>query len=141
MFGQHDIHILSPNSTGIFTLGAFDNGLNRVMDSNGDKCGTTGQPACYSRVPFFQVDEATKTAQVTWQDTFLPYSQAVGSIELLGNGDVEFDEGFLSASPYNARVYEVTKEANPQTVWELDENNQVGYRIYRIPSLYPGVQW
>jgi arylsulfate sulfotransferase len=140
-YGQHDIHILSPTTAGIFTLGAFDNGYIRVLDDSGSLCGTTGQPASYSRVPFFQVDESTKRTHVLWEDSPLPYSAAVGSIELLDNSDVEFDEGFLPGNPYNARVTEVTQEANPQTVWQLDVTGQVGYRIYRIPSLYPGVQW
>lgn len=140
-YGQHDIQILSPNTTGIFTLGAFDNGFNRVMNNNGDLCGASGQPLCYSRVPLFQVDEATKTAHVLWEDSPLPYSAAVGSIELLDNSDVEFDEGFLPGNLYNSRVTEVTQEANPQTVWQMDVTSQVGYRIYRMPSLYPGVQW
>jgi arylsulfate sulfotransferase len=140
-YGQHDIHILSPSTAGTFTLGAFDNGYIRVLDDSGSLCGTTGQPACYSRVPFFQVDEATRMAHVLWEASPLPYSAAVGSIELLDNGDVEFDEGSLPANPYNARVAEVTQETNPQTVWQLDVTGQVGYRIYRIPSLYPGVQW
>ena len=141
MYGQHDIHILSTATAGIFTLGAFDNGFIRVLDNSGSLCGTTGQPACYSRVPFFQIDEATRTAQVLWEDSPLAYSAAVGSIEWLDNGDVEFDEGFLPANPYNARVTEVTQETNPQTVWQLDVTGQIGYRVYRIPSLYPGVQW
>ncbi|HXH48627.1 MAG TPA: aryl-sulfate sulfotransferase [Terriglobia bacterium] len=141
-YGQHDIQILSANTTGIFTLGLFDNGYIRVLDDTGTLCGTTGQPACYSRVPFFQVNEATKTAHVLWEDSNLPYSRAVGSIKLLPNGDVEFDEGFLPANPFESHVLEVTQETNPQTVWELDvTSGQVGYRIYRIPSLYPGVQW
>ena len=140
-YGQHNIRILSPNTSGIFTLGMFDNGYLRVLDDNGALCGSTGEPACYSRVPFFQVDEATHTAHVLWEDSPLTYSAALGSIELLANGDVEFDEGFLHANPYNARVMEVTQEANPQTVWEMDVTGQAGYRIFRIPSLYPGVQW
>jgi arylsulfate sulfotransferase len=140
-YGQHDIQILSASTAGIFTLGAFDNGYIRVLDDSGALCGTTGEPACYSRVPFFQVDEATHTAHVIWEDSNLPYSAALGSIELLANGDVEFDEGILPGSPLDSHVREVTQEANPQTVWELDVTGQAGYRIYRIPSLYPGVQW
>jgi arylsulfate sulfotransferase len=140
-YGQHNVQILSANTTGIFTLGVFDNGYIRVLDDSGSLCGTTGEPGCYSRVPFFQVDEATRTAHVMWEDSNLPYSAALGSIELLANGDVEFDEGFIWANPFDAHVLELTQEANPQTVWELDVTSQAGYRIFRIPSLYPGVQW
>jgi arylsulfate sulfotransferase len=140
-YGQHDIQILSASTAGIFTLGAFDNGYIRVLDGSGALCGSTGEPACYSRVPFFQVDEATHTAHVTWEDSNLPFSAALGSIELLANGDVEFDEGILPGSPFDSHVMEVTQEASPQTVWELDVTGQAGYRIFRIPSLYPGIQW
>jgi hypothetical protein len=87
------------------------------------------------------VDEAGRTAHVLWEDSPLDYSEAVGSMDLLPNGDVEFDEGFLRANPFNSRVMEVTKEPTPQPVWELDVTGQIGYRIRRIPSLYPGVQW
>ncbi len=38
-------------------------------------------------------------------------------------------------------VYEVTQEANPQTVWSMTVTNTNFYRAFRIPSFYPGVQW
>jgi len=140
-YGQHDIVIVSPNSSGVFSLSMFDNGWFRVLDDNGDICGTAGQPACYSRAAIFQVDEATRTASVVWEDTNLPYSLALGSTRIQTNGDVEFDEGFIPDSPFKSVVQEVTPDANPQLVWQLNVDHQAGYRIFRLPSLYPGVQW
>jgi arylsulfate sulfotransferase len=140
-YGQHDIQFVSANSTGIFTLSMFDNGWIRVMDDSGDLCGSTGQPACYSRGVIFQIDEPTRTASVLWQDSNLPYSLALGSLRVQPNGDVEIEEGFLPDTPLQAIVQEVTPEVNPQVVWQLTEDHQPGYRIFRLPSLYPGVQW
>lgn len=140
-YGQHDINFVSANTSGIFSLAMFDNGWIRVMNDSGAQCGTTGEPACYSRGVIFQIDEATRTASVVWQDSNLPYSLALGSVRVQTNGDVEIDEGFLPDSPYRAIVQEVTPEMNPQVVWQLEEDHQPSYRIFRIPSLYPGVQW
>jgi len=71
----------------------------------------------------------------------LPYNPAAGSIEVLPNGNLECDEGFFTRFPASATVKEVTQEPTPQTVWEVDEAGQIAYRAFRIPSLYPGVQW
>ena len=135
------IRITSPNSSDIFNLSMFDNGWIRVMDNNGDLCGTSDQLACYSRSVIFQVDEPTRTASVIWQDTDLPYSLALGSVRSQANGDVESEEGFLPHSPRKSIVQEVTHETNPHLVWQLEVDHQPGYRIFRLPSLYPGVQW
>jgi arylsulfate sulfotransferase len=142
-YGQHYPIFLSPNTTGNFKLGVYDDGNNRVMDDAGDVCGSTGQPACYSRVPIYQVDENAKTAHVDWEDSPLPFTFAVGSMQVLSNNDVEFDLGVLppGTPPFSARVMEVTQDTNPQTVWQLDLTGQVAYRALRIPSLYPGVEW
>lgn len=117
----------------------FDNGDNRVMDSSGDICGTSGQPACYSRIPIFQIDEAAKTATLQWVYNLSPtYSLWGGSSRLLANGDIEFDECALGS---NSAIYEVTKTTPPETVWQMQITGQNAYRGFRIPSLYPGVQW
>ena len=51
----------------------FDNGDNRgILDVPSDVCGTSGQPACYSQVPIFQVDEVGMTATLLWQDNLSP---------------------------------------------------------------------
>jgi hypothetical protein len=52
---------------------------------------------------------------------------------------VEYD--LCGLTPEAAQVFEVTDEANPQTVWNLSFSGNEVYRAYRLPSLYPGVQW
>jgi arylsulfate sulfotransferase len=140
-FAQHGPQIISPNSSGIFDMVVFDNGNWRRLDDAGDECGTTGQPACHSRVPVFQVDEINKTATITWVDNLSAYSVFGGNSQQLLNGNIEFDICAFSLAPSAARVMEVTPDPTPQTVWQLDIANQNAYRAFRIPSLYPGVQW
>ena len=66
-----------------------------------------------------------------------------GSIDVLSNGDVEFD----STAPSNfagSQIMEVTQTDSPQVVWQMNITGEGGlgaYRGYRIPSLYPGVTW
>jgi len=138
-YAQHDANVISSNSSGTFQMTMVDNGNNRVMDNSGDICGTSGQPACYSRIPIFQIDESAKTATLEWVDNLSPiYSYWGGNSRLLANGDMEFDEcGLTNASA----IYEVTKTTPPQNVWQMQITGQTAYRAYRMPSLYPGVQW
>ncbi|MGH9735919.1 MAG: aryl-sulfate sulfotransferase [Candidatus Acidiferrales bacterium] len=139
-YGQHDPNVITTNSSGVFQMTMFDNGFLRVMDAAGALCGTTGQPACYSRVPIFQIDETGKTATLEWVDNLSPiYSFWGGSSRLLVNGDIQFNETTPTAS--TAALYEVTKTNPPQIVWQMHIANANSYRGYRMPSLYPGVQW
>ncbi len=138
-YASHDVNVISDNSSGVFQLMMFDNGNSRVVDSNGDICGAT---PCYSRVPIFQVDEAGKTATLQWVDNLSPtYSFWGGSARALSNGDIEFDICSFGASGNNSAIYEVTKTTPAQTVWQMQITGQNAYRGYRMPSLYPGVQW
>jgi arylsulfate sulfotransferase len=139
-YAQHYPIILSPNSTGTFKFGVFDNGNGRVFD-DGTVCGTPGANPCYSRVPIFSLDETDKTTQVLWQDIFSVYAPFLGSMQVLDSNDVFFDIGAYTISPATARLMEVTQEASPQVVWQLDEAGQLAYRGEHLPSLYPGVQW
>jgi arylsulfate sulfotransferase len=139
-YAQHYPLIITPNSSGTFQMAVWDNGNDRIVDSAADLCGTAGQIACYSRAVILQVDEVAKTATILWQDnispTFTPWG---GSVESLANGDFEFDANFYSG--FVAGVSEVTQTTTPQSVWHLQINGQAAYRAFRIPSLYPGVQW
>ncbi|HEV2500077.1 MAG TPA: aryl-sulfate sulfotransferase [Terriglobia bacterium] len=139
-YAQHDASILSPNSTGDFTLGVFDNGDDRVLDSSGTLCGSLGAQACYSRAAIVEVNEANMTAQVSWANT-VPYSSWGGVTQLLPSGNVFIDDNNPIDNPFGAHVFEVTHDQSPETVWELNFVSQTSYRTIHLPSLYPGVQW
>jgi arylsulfate sulfotransferase len=119
-----------------FRLALYDNGDIRP-DSTGQPC-TLGN-TCYSRGIIMNVNESTHTASVTWQYAPGWYSPWGGSIGVLPNGDVEFDSSAVDGG--NSSVIEVTQSSSPQAVWQMDSINAAFYRAYRIPSLYPGVQW
>jgi arylsulfate sulfotransferase len=137
---QHDANVFSSNSSGVFQMTMFDNGNQRVLDSSGTLCGPTTTP-CDSRVPILQLDESAKTATIEWVDKLAPiFSLWGGNSRLLTNGNLEFDE-CAPFSGTSSTVYEVTKTNPPQIVWQMQIGGENAYRAFRIPSLYPGVQW
>lgn len=137
-YAQHDVNIVSPNSAGIFQVLLFDNGNQRVLDSTGAICGTPTR--CVSRVPLLQVDETAKTATIEWVDNLAPaFSVFGGSARMLANGNIEFAE--CAPGTGFPTIFEVTKTTPPQPVWQMQVARQNIYRGFRIPSLYPGVQW
>jgi arylsulfate sulfotransferase len=77
---------------------------------------------------------------LTWVSDLAPaFSTFGGNAEGLPNGDLEFD--ICNNGAGTARAMEVTPDTTPQAVWQLDVTGQNAYRAFRIPSLYPGVQW
>ena len=82
------------------------------------------------------------TATVSSRETLSPvYSFFGGNAGVLANADWEFDECAQGATPPTAAVYEVTPDDSHKTVWNLTVSGQYAYRMFRLPSLYPGVQW
>jgi hypothetical protein len=142
-YAQHAPAFFSPNTTGVFSLGLMDNGDDRIFPS-GVTCGATGAPPClYSTIPVFQIDEIAKTATLTFHQ-ILPaslYNFFGGSILQLANGNVEYDLCDVGGFGVGADVFEVTQTSSPQTVWHMHVTGTNLYRDFRIPSLYPGVQW
>jgi hypothetical protein len=140
-YAQHDINITSPNTTGDFQLAMFDNGDDRVFDSNGTTCTTGMLPYCYSTAAIFEVNETARTASRQWSLS-TPFSFWGGVTRVLPNTDVFLDETApTDILPTGSRVMEVTQDSTPVTVWQLQIVNQNSYRTIHLPSLYPGVQW
>jgi hypothetical protein len=140
-YGQHYPVLLGPNTAGIFPLLFFNNGNNR-LDTSNVPCGSAGASNCYSSVPLFQLNEFANTAQVLWEHNLSPaYSSCCGSVNILTNGNLEYDLATDGQTPNHSHIQEFTQEQNPQPVWEMTITGQLAYRGFRIPSLYPGVEW
>jgi hypothetical protein len=140
-YAQHDPNFVSSNTTGVFKLAIMDNGDDREFPS-GVTCGAAGAPPClYTTIPIMQVDENAKTASLLFhqqQPTNL-YSVFAGSTRVLPNANIEYNlAGVITGGAY---TFEVTPTSTPQTVWEMHLTNFNTYRSFRMPSLYPGVQW
>jgi arylsulfate sulfotransferase len=147
---QHDPSLLSQSGTQD-SLAVWDNGDNRLLNpETGDICeypGASGlSPACYSRATLFQLDEGSMLANLSWADKQPDYSSFGGSISQFANGNVEFDlcDPAIEPAPEVAsRIQEVTPTSSPQVVWQMDitPGYAYAYRGYRVPSLYPGINW
>lgn len=139
-WAQHGPSFASANTTGVFSLAVFDDGDDREFPAN-VTCGAPNQPACqYSTGEVLQLDETAKTATITLHDIPNLYSFFGGNAEVLTNGDLEYD--LSAAGPSNGGiVLEVAPQENPrQVVWQMNIGASA-YRAFRLPSLYPGVQW
>jgi arylsulfate sulfotransferase len=141
-YAQHGISFTTQNTTGVFGLAVMDNGDDRSYPGIAPAtCGVNGVPACFSTIPIYQIDETAMTATLLFHQ-ILPaslYTDFGGQAQTMANGDVEYD--LCGLTPQSSQIFEVTHGANPQTVWNLQLNGNFAYRGYRLPSLYPGVQW
>ncbi len=137
---QHAPAFVSSNTSGNFKLTLMDNGNSRVFPA-GVTCGVgTAPPCAYSTQPILQIDENAKTA--TLLDLYKPgeYSFWGGNAEVLTNGNLEGNFNAGGTGRYSD-IFEVTPDSTHQTVWRMSTTLQNAYRGFRLPSLYPGVQW
>ncbi len=142
-YAQHGMSYFSPNTTGVFHLGLMDNGNDRIFPPPiGQVNCLPYQPAsskCYSTMPLLEINEnnmtATLIAHYVPPDTY--YSFFGGNAELLDNNDIEVD---FCAALRGALVQELNPQAN-QVIWQGYTPNADQFHAYRLPSLYPGVQW
>jgi arylsulfate sulfotransferase len=137
-YAQHGPSFVTSNTTGQFSLALFDNGDDRFFPSGQVLC-TAGTATCYSTAQILNIDETAMTATLAFNPTLPVYSFFGGNVEVLKNGNVEYCEA--AGLHGEGNVYEVTQTSTPETVWQEQINAQYLYRGYRMPSMYPGVQW
>ncbi len=140
-YAQHGPGFFTSNTTGVFQLGIMDDGDDRQFPA-GVICGVGGAAPClYSSAPVLEVDEARRTA--TLVEHYVPpasmYSFFGGNVERLANGNLEAD----FAAPTGGSVVQEVKgpDGAQQVVWQAVTRGTNQYRAFRMPSLYPGVQW
>jgi arylsulfate sulfotransferase len=143
-YDQHYPTFVSSNTSGSFQLTLMDNGDARPVRPGCDNATTapnTTPPCQYTSTPILTIDETAKTATIDFQHR-LPnslYSSFAGNTEILANGNMEY--AINPGAAGGASVYEITKDSNQSAVWQEQFPGQFIYRIVRLPSLYPDVQW
>jgi len=138
-YAQHGPAFFGEATAHVFDLGVMDNGDDRAFPS-----GVTCQGTCpYTTIPIYHIDESALTATLTFHDILSQYSFFGGDVASLANGNVEFDlcSDIIPTPQPGASVTEVTRVASPQVVWKMSVAGDNAYRMFRMPSLYPGVQW
>jgi hypothetical protein len=141
-YGQHFPTIVSPNSAGNLQLMVFNNGNERLLNSTGQVCGTTGAGPCYSSVPIFNLSESAKTADIASEIILAPtYSTCCGNAGVLPNGNIEYDVALDVNTPNVSSLEESLPGATPSLTWRMNITGFLAYRGFRISSLYPGVTW
>src|SRR5579863_3262881 len=155
-YGQHDVNVVSPKSAGVFSVTLFDDGNNRVLNNNNDNssiCGQGTAAQCSSAAPILELDETAKTATIQFRsipptylnDPRIEFAAFGGSSRLQANNDLEYDLcGLTAVGTQNLNnmsdILEVTQPSG-QIAWRMQLSGNYAYRSFRIPSLYPGVQW
>ena len=119
----------------------MDNGDDRTLRP-ASLAVAPGNPGClYSSIPVYQIDEKAMTATLTFHQIVpaLQYNFFGGSVDLLANGNIEYDLcGLNNAVGSGSYIYEVTPQSTPQTVWTMQITGTNAYRGVRMPSLVSG---
>jgi len=111
---------------GMTSLTLFDNGNTRISQDGG-----------YSRGMVLNVDVPNRT--VAW--SFVPnmgvFSQALGSAQLLSNGDYMFLCGDILFKPSSAAAWDIDTEYSTNGTLTYSQGaNFPAYRAFRVPNLY-----
>ena len=101
-----------------------------LIYDNGNERGWTDE--LYSRAVIYQLDEQTMTARQTWQYQTDYYTDFVGDVDLLENGNVLVTAGGQRDHQGPAQIIEVTQDQPAQEVWKIEIPD---YDIFRATRL------
>jgi arylsulfate sulfotransferase len=121
---QHDAKLMPDGAT----LLLFDNGNTRIAHNNDQ--GT-------SRGQVWRIDEDARVATLSYSADMQVNSAALGSAQILDNGNYHFEAGFFP-DPGNslARISRaIETDPGGNIVWGMQMNAQV-YRSFRLNDLY-----
>lgn len=107
------------------TFSVFDNGNTRVADNPGKTENSRGQ--------VYQIDENNRTATLVVNSDLGVYASALGSAQLLGNGNYHFLAGHIDSGPPFSQSIEVLPDG---AINSRLQAAPPAYRSFRMPSLY-----
>lgn len=126
---------------GVEILTVFDDGNTRIADVGG-----VGDPNGHSRGQVYAVNEAALQANLNTNADLGQYSFALGSAQILPNGNMFFDAGAIGPKPgpwYGLNV-ETDPNGVPLFILQIASGTQTSsaltYRSFRMPSLYGATQ-
>jgi len=140
-FAQHGMSYFTSNTTGVFRLGLMDNGNDRIFPTGQVFCKPEAPTtaSCYSTAPVYEINEGNMTATLVTHYAPPPsyYSFFGGNAETLADGDMEVD----FCAPLAGAIVQELNSQDTQVIWQATTPNADQFHAFRIPSLYPGVQW
>ena len=128
---QHDPGFVQNGNT---TLAVFDNGNTRVAPPPLGLGLPQGTLDGDSRGYVLSVDQVNMVVTPILMADLGFFSEALGTSELLANGDYHFDAGFADAVPSYAQYIEVLPDATKS--FTLQMSNVKCYRSIRMDNLY-----
>jgi arylsulfate sulfotransferase len=140
-YAQHGMSYFTPNTTGVFRIGMMDNGNDRIFPTGQVLC-VPYKPAtaqCYSTMPLLELNETNMTATMITHYVPPPayFSFFGGNAEQLANSDIEVN----FCAPVKGAIVQELNPQGSQVMWQATTPGADQFHVYRLPSLYPGVQW
>ncbi len=142
-YAQHGMSYFTLNTTGVFRIGLMDNGNDRTFPPPTGQVfcrpSATPNPQCYSTMPVLELNESTMTATMIAHYEPPPsyYSFFGGNADLLPNGHYHVN----FCAPHTGSIVQELDPLNLNVVWQGSTAGANQFRVTRLPSLYPGVQW